>query len=177
MRNLDILRRLSWAREECGAALVEFAVSVTLLMFLLFAVFQGIFAMYIYHYTAWAAQQGARFAIVRSHTFSTNVTSYCNTSAPPNFTMAYGCEAKASDIQNYVQSLGAINSNALTINTTSSYVWPGTNPDGNTTGCTANPNSKGCLVKVTTSYSFNLLPYMPASALKMAATSEKVIVQ
>ena len=106
----------SLAREEHGSALVEFAVTVPLLIFLLFAVLQGMFAMYVYHYTAYAAQQGARFAMVRGHTASGTIAQPCGTSAPPNFTMAYDCEAASSDIQNYVQSLGAINPSNLTIN-------------------------------------------------------------
>lgn len=179
---IDILKRFRWAREERGAAIMEFAVSVTLLMFLLFGVFQGMLAMYVYHYTAYAAQQGARFAMVRGYTWSSlGVTDHCGTSAPPNFTMKYDCEAQASDIQNYVQSLGAINPSSLTIDTTSSDVWPGTTP-GCTSSCAAcsgsSPaNSKGCLVKVTANYTFNFVPFLPFTGLKMSATSEKVIQQ
>jgi Flp pilus assembly protein TadG len=169
--------RLRLAREERGSALVEFAMSVMLLMFLLFGVFQGMLAMYIYHYTAWAAQQGARFAIVRGYTWSSlGSTNSCGTSAPPNFAMVYDCTATTTDIQNFVQSLGAINPKSLTINTTSSYVWPGLTPDGTTAGCTQ-PNSKGCLVKVTANYKFNFVPYLPFTGLTMSATSEKVIQQ
>jgi hypothetical protein len=90
--------------------------------------------------------------------------------------MAYDCTALSSDIQNYVQSLGAINPSNLTINTSNSYVWPGTNPDGTTTGCTQT-NSKGCLVRVTASYTFDVIPFLPFTALRMRATSEKVIAQ
>jgi Flp pilus assembly protein TadG len=175
------LKRQIWfclASEERGSALVEFAVTVTLLIFLLFAVLQGTFAMYSYHYTAWAAQQGARFAMVRGYTWSSQgETVTCQTSAPPNFTMVYGCTAQSSDIQNYVQSLGAINSSKLTIIESNSYVWPGLTPDGTSTGCTTQANSKGCLVKVTASYTFNFIPFLPASALTMSGTSEKVILQ
>src|ERR1035438_2909452 len=150
-RLMDMLKQFRLAREEHGSALVEFAVTVPLLIFLLFAVLQGMFAMYLYHYTAWAAQEGARFAMVRGATASENVTSYC--------------EAQNNDIQNYVQSLGAINSSNLTINTSKTYIWPGTNPDGTTTGC-APINSKGCMVRVTATYSFNVIPFLPFSAFR-----------
>jgi Flp pilus assembly protein TadG len=173
---VDMQKSFRLAREERGSALVEFAVTVPLVFLLLFAVLQGIFAMYAYHYTAYAAQQGARFAMVRGYTWSANIRTYCGTSAPPNFTMAYDCEAQASDIQDYVQSLGAINPSNLTINTSSSYVWPGRNPDGTTTGCTPT-NSKGCLVKVTANYTFNFVPFLPFTGLTMSATSEKVVLQ
>ncbi|MGO9436883.1 MAG: TadE/TadG family type IV pilus assembly protein [Terracidiphilus sp.] len=173
-RMIDMQKRFHWTSEESGSALVEFAVTVPLLIFLLFAVLQGSFAMYAYHYTAYAAQQGARFAMVRGYTASENIASPCGTSAPPNFTIAYDCTAVSGDIQNYVQSLGAINPSNLTINSSN---WPGLNPDGTSTGCTTHANSKGCLVKVTASYTFNFVPFLPFTGLKMSATSEKVILQ
>ena len=177
-RKIDIQNWFHRARGERGSALVEFAVTVPLVIFLLFAVLQGMFAMYAYHYTAWAAQQGARFAMVRGHTWSQNTPTPCGTSAPPNFTIIYDCTAVNSDIENYVQSLGAMNPTSLTINMTSSYIWPGLTPDNATTGCTGTlSNSKGCLVRVTTNYTFNLLPLVSGSALTMSATSEKVILQ
>ena len=176
-KKVDLHNRFRLAREERGSALVEFAVTVPLVLSLLFGVLQGIFAMYAYHYTAYAAQQGARFAMVRGYTWSSNVASPCSTSAPPNFTVKYACTANSNDIQYYVQSLGAINPSNLTINTSSSYVWPGQNPDGTTTGCTTQSNSKGCLVRVTANYTFNFVPYLPFTGLTMSATSEKVVAQ
>ena len=178
-RKIDMRKWFRRAREERGSALVEFAISAVLLIMLLFGVFQGMLAMYIYHYTAWAAQQGARFAQVRGYTWSSLSAPshyYCGTSAPPNFTIKYECEALPSDIQNYVQSLGAINPSNIKLNTTSSYVWPGHTPTGSTSGC-AQTNSKGCLVQVTATYTFNFIPFVPFTGLKMAATSEKVILQ
>jgi Flp pilus assembly protein TadG len=176
---IEMRKWFSLAREEHGSALVEFAVTVPLLLFLLFAVLQGMFAMYIYHYTAYAAQQGARFAMVRGHTASGTIATPCGTSAPPNFTMAYDCEAASGDIQNYVQSLGAINPSNLTINTSN---WPQTTPDCSAAPCAActgsnYKNSKGCIVKVTANYAFNVIPFLPFTALRMSATSEKVIAQ
>jgi Flp pilus assembly protein TadG len=171
-RKLNLRKAFPFVGDERGSALVEFAVTVPLLIFLLFAVLQGMVAMYVYHYTAYAAQQGARFAMVRGYTWQQP----CNTSAPPNFTMVYSCTANTQDIQNYVQSLGAINPSSLTINTTSSYVWPGANPDGATGPC-ATINSKNCLVKVTTYYTFNVVPFIPFTGVTMSATSEKAILQ
>jgi Flp pilus assembly protein TadG len=173
-RTVDM--QVRFAREERGSTTVEFAVTAWLLILLLFGVIQWAFAMYAYEFTSYAAQQGARFAMVRGYTWSQNVTSNCSTSAPPNFTMAYDCTASSTDIQNYVQSLGAINPRNLTVKTSNSYVWPGTTPDGTSTGCTQ-ANTRGCLVKVTASYTFNFIPLLPMSAITMSATSEKVIVQ
>jgi Flp pilus assembly protein TadG len=180
-KGVDMHKLFRLAREEHGAALLEFAWTLVALIVLLFGVFQWGYAMYAYHFTTYAAQQGARFAMVRGGTWSKNVFSPCGTSAPPNFTMAYDCTALSSDIQNFVQSLatGGINPNNITVNSDN---WPGSTPDGATCLTT---NSQGCLVKVTVSYNFTLLPFMPKSALSvrpmsalsMSATSEKVIVQ
>lgn len=166
---LNLQRRFQPAREERGSAIVEFAITVPLLTLIFFGTIQGIFGMYIYHYMAYAAQQGARYAMVRGGTWSQNVATGCATASPP-----YNCTATAADIQTYVRGMGAINPNRLTVNTT----WTGTNPDGTTTGCTgSSANSKGCLVKVTANYSFNFVPYLPFTGLTVTATSEKVILQ
>lgn len=174
-RKIDLKKLFRLARKERGSALTEFAVTVPLLIFLLFAVLQGTFAMYAYHYTAFAAQQGARFAIVRGATWSEFQSTPCPTSA--TFTMAYGCTASAAYIQSYVQSLGAINPSNLTINTSDSYIWPPQTPDGASAGCAGATKAKRCMVRVTASYSFNFLPFLPFSNLTMSATSEKAILQ
>lgn len=149
---------------------MEFAITVPVLTLLFFGVLQGMFGMYVYHYVAYAAQQGARYAIVRGATYSQNVATPCTA------TLKFGCTATGADIQSYVQSLGAINASRLTINTSDAYLWPGTNPSGSTAGCSI-PKSKGCLVKVTASYVFNFVPFFPWSGVTMRATSAKVILQ
>jgi Flp pilus assembly protein TadG len=175
----EMQKRFRLLREERGSGLVEFAVVAWILLFLSFGILQGMFAMYAYHFTTYAAQQGSRFAMVRGYTWSEYKTTDCGTSAPPNFTMAYDCTATATDIQNYVQSLATmgITPSAITITTTSSSVWPGTNPDNTTTGCTTNPNSQGCMVVVKVSYAFDFLPKVAMTGVTMTATSEKVILQ
>jgi Flp pilus assembly protein TadG len=165
----------NWFRsmhEERGSALVEFAVTMPLLIFLLFAVLEGMFAIYAYHDMSYAAQQGARYAMVRGATASEYVSTPCSASR------AYDCTAASSDIQNYVQSLGGINSSNLTVTSN----WPQTTPDCSAAPCAAcsgsnYKNSKSCLVQVTVSYTFNPLPLLPKSAMTMHATSEKVILQ
>ena len=163
-------------RDESGVELVEFAMTALILTVVMFGVFEFAFAIYIEHFASYAAQQGTRFAMVRGNTWSTNVGTSCSTQSPPNFTLPYGCTASSADIQNYVQSLasGGISPANVTINTTSSYVWPGTTPDGAT--C-APINAKGCLVKVTVKYSFKFLPFLKLAALPISATSETVILQ
>jgi Flp pilus assembly protein TadG len=172
-KRADMQELLRLTREERGSTLVEFAIAGWLLIVLLFGAFQGAFAMYAYHFTTYAAQQGARFAMVRGQTWSENTTTDCGTSAPPNFTMKYACTALSSDIQNYVDSLatGGISASNITVNSNN---WPGSTPDGATCSVT---NKQGCLVKVTVSYTFNFLPFVSKTALTMSATSDKVILQ
>lgn len=159
-------------RNEAGTELVEFAISIMVLLTLLFGIMDICRAAYSYSFTTYAAQEGARFAIVRGYHWHNP----CSTSAPPNFTLPYGCEASQSDVQNYVKSitLPMIDTNSLTITPT----WTGTTPDcaSNCTACT-HKDSQGCMVKVTVSYNFNFfMPFLPSSsALTLAGTSVKSI--
>ena len=177
MEKIFLVQKLSRLTcQECGSALVEFALTALALMSLMFGVIGFAMAMYTYHFVGSAAQKGARFAAVRGGTWSKTSNVPCSTSAPPNFTMAYNCTASSADIQNYVQSLTTlgINPSSVTINETSSYVWPGITPDG---AACATTNSQGCLVKVTVSYNFNFLLLQSIHPLSMTATSEGVILQ
>jgi Flp pilus assembly protein TadG len=176
---VDMQKLFRLERDECGAALVESAITLLVLSLLLFGGFEWGYAMYAYHFTTYAAQEGARFARVRGYTWSKYTTTDCSTSPPPNFTMPYDCTASSTDIQNYVQSLATagLNPSNVTINTTSSYVWPGETPDNTTTPCATHANNQGCLVKVTVNYTFNFFLVVQLSALPITATSEKVILQ
>jgi Flp pilus assembly protein TadG len=177
--NMQKLLRL--VRGQGGAQMVEFSLSAMILVTVLFGFFDWMLGIYAFHYASYAAQEGARFATVRGYTWSKNTTTDCSTSPPPNFTMVYNCTASPTDIQNYVESLATpgINPLGVTIDKTSSYVWPGVTPDGTTAPCTSpqNGNNQGCMVKVTVSYTFNFLPLVKTSALTISATSEKVILQ
>jgi Flp pilus assembly protein TadG len=168
------IRKLNCLAHDDGASvIVEFAVSAFVLLSLLFGTIWFALAAYSYHFVTWAAQQGTRYAIVRGADW----TSSCSTSAPPNFTMNYACQASSSDIQNSVKSLATgvgVNAGLLTVNAT----WPQTTPacSSSCSACATN-NSSGCYVNVTVTYSFNSvpLPFLPKSALSMTATSQKVI--
>lgn len=172
---IDKLLRL--VRDESGSELVEFAMTALAQMFILIGVFQVMLAMYAYHFATYAAQRGARFAVVRGYTWSKNVATNCSTSAPPSFTMPYNCTASSTDIQNYVQSLATpgLKQSNITINTTNAYVWPGATPSGSTTPCATHANSQGCLVKVSVTYSVNIFPFLGATSTSIGATSEKAI--
>jgi Flp pilus assembly protein TadG len=78
-------------RDERGSTLVEIALTITVLLTLIFGVIEVGLMLYTYHFVSYAAREGTRYAIVRGSTCS-------------GFSSA--CPATASDIQNYVSNLG-----------------------------------------------------------------------
>lgn len=165
------VRLLLRLRDDAGAQLVEFALSIVVLIMFLFGVFAFCLAMYSYHFVSYVAQEGARFAMVRGSDWKTS----CSTSAPPNFAIPYSCQASSSDVQNYVRSLAmpGINSSNITVTTT----WPGTTPNctSNCSICTT-ATSSGCYVKVQVTYPFLFnVPFVSQSTYNFSGTSQKVI--
>ena len=172
MTRKPVMRRLIGViRDEQGSQLVEFAVSIMVLLMAILGIFGFCLAIYSYQFVAYAAESGARYAMVRGADWKTS----CNTSAPPHFSLSYGCIVGTDDVQNYVRNIAipGINASSITVNTT----WPGTTPNctSNCSVCT-NTKSQGCFVKVQVTYPFQfLLPFLPASTFSLASTSEKVI--
>lgn len=173
MKRKSIIRRLlALVSKEHGAELPEFAIAASLFFMSMLGVVGFAKAVYCYHFVTWAAQEGARYAIVHGNTYSSTA---CSSSAPPSFTMKYACQASSGDVQNYVKSLttGGILISSVAATTT----WPGTTPDCSSacSNCTTT-NSTGCLVKVVVTYTFDFgMPYLPHSDLSITGTSEKVI--
>jgi len=151
-------RRNGLFREE-GSAAIETALAASVLMAMMFGIIQYSFAHYVYHYVAYAAREGARFAIVRG--------SAC--SGLPN-----GCPASATDVQNYVKGLAFpdIYPGAMTVTTT----WPN---GGSICAPSSNPcNNPGNLVQVTVTYRLNLaVPFLSTRTPTVRASSEMVISQ
>jgi Flp pilus assembly protein TadG len=145
---------------DSGSSLVEFALSASILMTLVFGVMVMSMALYSYHFISEAAREGTRYAMVRG--------SSCSTYG--KFTT--GCGATPAQIQTYVQGLGfpGITAGNMTVTTT----WP-------TTGAACTPtaipcNNPGNLVKVVVSYQFPLtIPFVPARTLTMTSSSQMVI--
>lgn len=166
----NLRRTVGLLRDDSGSQMVELAFAVTILLALFFGIMDFSRAMYCYHYVTYAAQDGARYAMVRGGDAG---TSSCTSTTP------YDCITSSSDVQSHIKSQGfpLIDPNNLTVNTT----WPGTSPGcvSNCSACSpaANANSQGCLVKVQVVYNFNfMLPFLPrTSGLTFAGTSQKVI--
>ena len=151
--------------DERGNALVEFALSASILFVVLFGIMETSRAIYSYHFVTYAAQEGARYAVVHGGDWP-NVCSS---------TVIFGCKASDSDVQTYVRNLTppGLDSSSVTVTRT----WLNTSPNC-TSSCTCAPNLRGCYVKVKVAYSFSFsVPFLPTSALNLVGTSVKVIQQ
>jgi Flp pilus assembly protein TadG len=157
-----LLRINRRGKEEHGVSLVEFAMSVVLLLTLLFGIVDCSRAMYTWAFVSWAAQSGTRYAIVRGATWSgTSCT----------ITTTQDCDATSASVTSYVQGLappGVTGSNVQV-----NPQWPATTPDG---GSCSTANGQGCFVKVSVSYTFHFItPFLPSSGINFSSTSEQVI--
>jgi Flp pilus assembly protein TadG len=133
---------------DAGSTVVELALSIILLMTLIFGIAEFSRALYTYHFISNAAREASRYAIVRGASCSS---------------WASACPASAADIQSYVRSITpeGINPNAVTVTTT----WTPNNSPGN-------------LVKVNVQYGFTFdLPFLPLGTMHMASDSQMVISQ
>jgi Flp pilus assembly protein TadG len=153
---------------DSGSALVEFAASALLLFTLLFGIMECSRAVYIDHFVANAAQEGARYVMVRGGSWSSSCASVTSSS----------CVATSSNISAFVQSLasGGVTKSNLSVTTR----WPGTDATG--ASCLSNStvptNAVGCTVTVTVTYAFSYVsPLLPQKSLSLTATSEVTIVQ
>jgi Flp pilus assembly protein TadG len=144
---------------ECGAVLVEMAVSLTLLLTMLFGLMEISLLLFTYHFISEAAREATRYAIVRGSSCSG---------------WASACPASSTDVTNYIRGLGypGIDPTAITVTTT----WPttGTSCTPSVTPC----NNPGNLVKVKLQYAFPLtLPFTSFKTVTMTSTSQMVISQ
>ena len=156
----------SLARGETGSSLVEFALSVSLLLTVVFGIMGLSLAAYADHFVAIAAQAAARYASVRGSSWSTTCASATATS----------CVANAGSVQTYVQSItpNGVSYSNITVNAT----WPGTTPAGGACYAVSGSNSPGCMVQVKVKYLFSFaMPFMPTGALSLSSTGALPITQ
>lgn len=164
-RALSVLKRL---RDEEGAAVVELAVSCTVLFSMLLGICQMAIGLYAYQYCSDAARQATRYAMVRGSTSCTNTPSLSD------------CNASASNISTWVKGLGftGITSSNVTVTTT----WcasSGPTPPTTWSACSSGTSNKpGNLVKVVVSYPLSFqVPFAPKISLALSSTSQMVIAQ
>lgn len=147
-------------RREEGAALLETAISIVLLLTFLFGAIEVSLMLYSYHFISEAAREGTRYAIVRGNTCT-------------GFPSA--CPASDDDIKAYVAGLGfpGINfsSTTMTVN-----IAHGAYPAGTNCSPSASCNNAGNTVQVQVIYHFPFsIPFVPANTFTMSSTSKMVI--
>jgi len=163
---LSGLRRGCWSRLGClgserGDDAVETALTIVLLLTLLFGILAFGQALYTYHFVANAARVATRWASVRGYS--------CKG-------LAGGCPAAASDVTTYVANVAGLGLNPakLTVNTT----WLPSPSTSFKPPCSTYSNYPGCVVQVQVVYNYNfLLPLLPSSSFNMQSTSQMVISQ
>jgi Flp pilus assembly protein TadG len=150
--------------------MIEFAAVAVVLLACIFSIFYFSLCLYTYHFVAYAAREATHYGMVRG---SAAGTTSCATTA------AFACNATASNIRAYVQSIvppGISSGSALTVTTT----WPGTNLAGSAATCSTSTgnNSPGCTVIVNVTYAFSFpVPLLPVNTLNLTSTSEVTIMQ
>lgn len=151
-------------KEETGSEIVEFALSICVWMGAAFLVMYGSFALYAAHFSANAAEEAGRYAMVRGSSW--NGESCTST--------ALDCTATSNDISNFVvqsmpPGLSASNVSVLTN-------WPGTTSAGGTCDSVDGANSPNCIVQVTVSYRFKFpVPFFTQNTLPFSSTSQVTI--
>lgn len=161
---IDLLRRLE--TDDRGSEVVEFAFSICVWMAGAFLLMYGSFALYTAHFVANAADEAARFAIVRG-------SSWNGASCSSN---SLDCTASSTDIQNYVVKMlpPGLSASRLTVSTS----WPGTTSTGGACDSQDGANSPNCVVQVTVGYNFSFpAPFLPRKALPLSSSSSMTIAQ
>ena|ERR1700722_16668356 len=157
---------LTFATEDSGSESVEFALSISLWMGAAFMVMYGSFALYAAHFVANAAEEGARYAMVRG-------SSWTGASCSSN---PLDCTATNDDISKYVK--GALPPGMSSANLSVSTSWPGKTASGGSCDTEDGLNSPNCLVEVTVTYQFNFpMPFFTQNTLPLKSTSTVTISQ
>lgn len=173
-------RAIYHADGEEGAAMVESALAMLVMLMLFFGVVQACLAIYSSEYLASAAHEATRYAIVRGGSW----TSSCD--GIDSAGSGYGsslCTASTADIQNYVVQRAA---DYPDINITASDVcveYLSSVPSSSLSTCTPStgstvPNSVGEIVQVTITYPFTFtVPGLPGYSFSLSSTSQMVIAE
>lgn len=155
------------ASDESGSEVVEFALAVCIWIAAIFAIMYGSFALYASHFVGNAADEAARYAVVRGSTWNGNSCSSSST---------LECAATGDDVTSYVTSTLMPGMSSTNLKVTTS--WPGTTSTGATCDTVYGSNSPNCLVEVQVQYQFSFpLPFLTQHTIPMTSTSEMTISQ
>jgi Flp pilus assembly protein TadG len=139
-----------WVTDESGEQMISFALSMPILMGVLFGLMEICLGCYNYQRISELAREGTRYGMVRGAT--------CKLSSGAS------CTAATTDIQTYVNSIALPNLGGGTTTVTASF------PSGN--------ESVGSTVKVIVTYSYPYkIPFMATNAISLTSTSVEPILQ
>lgn len=147
-------------RNDSGATLVEFAISFSVVLMMLFGIIQCCLMVYTLDYVSDAARQATRYAIVRGS----------------NCTGMPDCGINSAGIQTYLQGVPypGINMNSLTATTT--WLSASSTQPTTWTACGTQCNSPGNAVQVHVTYGFPLdIPFWKNTTINLSSTSQMVI--
>src|SRR5665213_1680637 len=133
---------------QSGSATVEFAIVASIAFFMIFAIIDFSFALYMNHLVTDVSRMGARYALVRGST--------CNSA---------DCPATTASIQTYVRGIAPIaDPTQMTVATTWSSGY----------GCSAKPyQAPGCRVAVTVTYPYHFAgAFLRAVTMPISSTAE-----
>lgn len=165
----------SQKRTERGTALLESAFVLTAVVLpLMFGILDFSRAMYTYHFVAYAAREGSRWASVRGADCLSPMTPCNITTSAPIQTFVQGIVPPGM----YVTSCGGTSGGSFCAVAS----WSGLEAD-NATDCTSGgtfpTNTPGCVVQVQVTYYYGFsLPFLSQiPAVKMVSTSQATITQ
>jgi Flp pilus assembly protein TadG len=136
-------------RGDQGSTLIEFAVTLPVLLTLIFCFIEMCMLFYTYEMISEAARDGTRYAMVRGAS--------CPNATHPT------CEATVADVKAYVTGLGWPNIGGGTV--TPSVVYDG-------------GEAIDTHVTVTVTYTFQItMPFVPTRSISLSSTSKATILQ
>jgi Flp pilus assembly protein TadG len=181
-------------RSSSGGTLIEFALTVMVLMTMMLGVFEFSRLVYAYHFVDSAARRTTRWAAVNGSTCASD-TSSSDTGGSCNGTDGMNSGyATAADIATHAQNLAPSGINPADVVASASWPLSGQTYPSNSTcsssptspGCncysstigdtTADANSPGCNVEVRVDYNFHFIfPFVQTGTVTLSSTSESVI--
>lgn len=152
-------RRISLSGSS-GSIIVEYAITASLLMTLLFGIVQTCFALYAHNFVSDAARMATRYAIVRG--------SSC--------TGMSDCGITANQIQTYVRGIAYPGISSTNLNTATTWLSASASPPTTWTACATQCNAPGNAVRVQVTYAFPMfIPYWKSTTVNLTSTSQMVI--
>jgi Flp pilus assembly protein TadG len=143
------------SRSEDGQSLVEFALTLSILLGFIFGLMQVCLAFYTYEWISECTREGSRYAMVHGPTCVT----YSGAS----------CTVSAAGVNNYVSGIGLPNLAGGVMTPATSYLAPGGG---------AGSNVDGDYVQVVVTYAFPYkIPFVMQSNLTMTSASTMTIIQ